>query len=96
MSSRIPPSTVSVRRIVSEILNIAIASQVQSMRLPQVQRTVSLGRGEFQKLPRCSHRGSVRPQALAKTGYTMRRPNQQKASCVRAPDLNECTTKTVF
>ncbi len=46
--------------------------------------------------PRCSHRGSVRPQALVKSGHTMRRPNQQEASCVRAPDLNELATRALF
>src|SRR6266850_1804490 len=50
MSRRIPPSTVSVRRIVSDILNMAVESQTESALLPQVQRTVALAGREFQKL----------------------------------------------
>ena len=38
----------------------------------------------------------MRPQALVKTGHTISRPSLLEATCVRTPDLNEHTTKTLF
>jgi hypothetical protein len=86
---RIPPSAVSVRRIVSDILNMGLGL-----------RQIGLGRLDYSGLshpPRgnsrdfrcCSHRGSVKPQTLVKAGHTMSRSSEPETSCVRAPNLVE-------
>src|SRR5882762_9900493 len=49
MSRRIPPSTVCVRRIVSDILNMAAKSRSESTESPHVLRTVAPARQEFQQ-----------------------------------------------
>src|SRR6266850_1384170 len=49
MSRRIPPSIVFVRRIVSDILNMAAKSRSESTESPHVLRTVAPARQEFQQ-----------------------------------------------
>src|SRR5882672_10728714 len=89
MSRRIPPSTVSVRRIVSQILNIAIASHEESMRLPGPGGLSHSTGKNSRSFPRCSHRGSYRPQALVNTDYRGIKTILQKGGCVRIADLKE-------
>src|SRR6266850_4711450 len=68
MSRRIPPSTVSVRRMVSDILNIALAPHAGSMRWPQMKMTVALTRRELQKLPSLFASGQRPPASPCEFG----------------------------
>src|SRR6266853_1602221 len=88
MSRRIPPSTVSVRRIVSDILNMTLGSQADWASAPQLQRTVPSGHGEFQKLPLLFASGQLRAASRCKEGTYNETSSKPEVCCVRAPDLS--------